>query len=75
MVVNNSANPNRDNGGTVDASVITNWDRVMIRLKYEPPIPGNIYRKTASPFAIKLMASIWRIGRDLAEIVGLVQHC
>ncbi len=74
MVVNNSANPNRDNGGTVYASVITNWDRVVIRLKYKPPIPGDSYRKTASPFTIKLMASIWRIGRDLAEIAGLIQH-
>ena len=74
MVVNNSANPNRDNGGTVYASVITYWDRVVIRLKYEPPIPGDNYRKTSSPFTIKLMASIWRIGRDLAEIAGLIQH-
>ncbi|WP_245409217.1 hypothetical protein [Shinella sp. WSJ-2] len=74
MVVNNSANPNRDNGGTVYASVVANWDRVVIRLKYEPPIPGDSYRKTASPFTIKLMASIWRISRDLAEIARLLQH-
>jgi len=66
MVVNNTANPNRNNGGTVYATVITYRDRVMIRLKNQPPIPSDSYRETTSPFTIKLMASIWRFSRDLA---------